>query len=197
MAAAVAAAIRSHNSENIRGISSTILGPGGRDYLPNSSTGVERFTSGDNNFGEKISRIGTSGVCVNAAARGSIFPQSAGQLETRPHQRRSIVRIRHHFQELMSGSTAPAPLPREHRTNAAMDTRPRQITGLHRHQPAMHLPRRCHRRPDLTDHLHWRFPRNSTGAFHPGTPRLYRHITCLQASFQIRFRVIGVQTMTV
>ena len=37
--------------------------------------------------------------------------QSEGQLETRPHQRRSIVRIRHHLQELMSRSTAPVLVP--------------------------------------------------------------------------------------
>ena len=51
----------------------------------------------------------------------------------------------------MSRSTALASLPRGHRTNIAVDTRPRQVTGLYRHQPAMHLRRRCHHRPDLTD----------------------------------------------
>ena len=135
-------------------------------------------------------------MCQHAGRR-IISPQSAGQLETRPHQRRRIIRIRPHLQELMSRSTAPASLPRGHRTNTAMDTQPRQVTGLHRRQPPMHLPRRCHHRPDLTDHLHRRLPRNPTGAFHPGTPRPSRHIVCRQASFRIRLGVIGVQTVTV
>ena len=63
------------------------------------------------------------------AARRSISSQSAGQLETCPHQRRNIVRIRHHLQELMSHRTAPPLLPRGHRANTAMYIRPRQATG--------------------------------------------------------------------
>ena len=186
-----------YNSGDIRGTSSTSLGPAGRGHLPNSSTGTERLTSRDNNIGEEISRIGTSGACVNAAAMRRSSPQSAGLLETRPHQRRSTIHIRHHLQELTSRSTTPAPLPRGHRTNTAVDTRPRQVTGLHRHQSAMHLPRRCHHRQDVTDHLHRRLPRNPTGAFHPGTPRPSRHVMCRQASFRTWFRVSRVQTMTV
>ena len=82
--------IRSHNSGD-RGISSSTPGPAGRDHLPNSSTGAERPTSGDNNIGEKISRTG-SGACVSSAARRSISPQSAEQL--RPHQCHSICHPR-------------------------------------------------------------------------------------------------------
>ena len=189
--------IHSHNNGEIRGTSSVIPGPAGRDHRPNSSTGAERLTSGDNNIGEEISYTGTSSACVNAAASRIISPQSAGQLETCPHQRRSTIHIRLHVQELMSRSTAPASLPRRHRTNTAMGTRLRQVTGLHHHQPAIHLPRRCHHRLDLTDHFNRCLPRNPTGAFHPGTPRLSRHIMCRQASSRIRFRVIGVQTVTV
>ena len=185
--------IHSHNSGD-RNISSSTPGPARRDHLPNSSTGAECLTSGDNNIGEEISLTGTSGACVRGAARRSTSPQSAGQL--RPHQRRSIVRMRHHLQKLMSRSTAPALLPRGHRTTA-MDIRPRQATGLRRHTTAMHLPRRCHHRPDLTDHLHRRLLRNPTGALPPGTPRLYSRITCLQASFRVRFRVIDLQTVIV
>ena len=170
--------IRSHNSGD-HGISSSSPGPAGRDHLPNSRTGAERLTSGDNNTGEEISCTGTSCACVSGVAKRSTSPQSAGQL--RPHQRRSIVRMRHHLQELMSRSTAPALLPRGHRT-IAMDVRPRQTTGLRRHTTAMHLPRRCHHRPDLTDHLHRRLSWNPIGASRPGTPTLYRHITCPQAS---------------
>ena len=47
-------------------------GLAGRDHLPNSSTGAGRLTSRDNNMGEKISRIGTSGACVSGAARRSV-----------------------------------------------------------------------------------------------------------------------------
>ena len=149
---------------------------------PNSSTGAERPTSGDD-IGEKICRTeisrAVSDTCVSGAARRSISPQSAGQL--RPHQRRSIVRMRHHLsQELMPRSTAPAPLPPGHRTTA-MD-----IRDLRRLTPAMHLPRRCNDHPDMTDHLHRRLPRNPTGASCPGNHRLYGHITSLQTSFRVR-----------
>ena len=86
----------------------------------------------------------------------------------------------------MSRGTAPALFPRGHRTTA-MDIRPRQATGLRRHTTAMHLPRRYHHHPDLTDHLYRRLPRNPTGASRLGTPRFYRYITCLQTSFRGRF----------
>ena len=50
--------------------------------------------------------------------------------------------------------------------------------------PGSYAPaRRCHHRPDLTNHLHRRLPWNPNGTFHPSTPRLYRYIMCLQASF--------------
>ena len=193
--------IRSHNSED-RGISSSTPGPAGRDHLPissstpgpagrdqppNSSTGAECPTSGDG-IGEETSRTEIShtgsDTCVSGAARMSVSPQGAGQL--RPHQRRSIVRMRHHlFQELMPRSTAPALPPSGHRTTA-MDIRPRPATDLCRHTTALYLPRRCHDRPDLTYHFHWRLPRNSIGASRPGNPRLDGHITCLQASFRFR-----------
>ena len=98
--------IRSHNTGD-RSISSSTPGPAGRDHPPNSSTRAEHPPSGDD-IGAEISRTG-SDACVSGARR-SISPQSAGQF--RPHQRHSIIRTRHHlFQELMSRSTAPAPLP--------------------------------------------------------------------------------------
>ena len=175
--------IRSHDNGD-RGISSSTPGPAGRDHLPNSSTGGERLTGKDNNIGKEISRTGTSAACVSGAARRSTSPQSAGKL--RPHQRRSTVRKRHHLQELISRCTAPALLPRGHRTTA-MDIRPRQATGLRHHTTPMHLPRRYHHRPDLTDYLHRRLPRNPTGASPPGTPRPYRHIACLRRVFEFGF----------
>ena len=140
-------------------------------------------------FGDEISRINTSRVRANAEARRSTSPQSAGYVKTRPHQRRSTVRIRHHLQELISSSTAPAPLSHRHRRNTAMDTRSRQVTGLHcLHQLAMH---RCHHLPDPMDHLHRRVPRGPTGALHQGIPRPSRHILSRQACFrEVRFRVI-------
>ena len=99
------------------------------------------------------------------------FPQTAGQLG--PHPCHSIVRTRHHrFHELTPRSTTPAPLPPGHRTTT-MDIRPLQATGLHRYTPATHLPRRCHRRLDLSDrlhelHLHRRLSRKLTGNSPPG-----------------------------
>ena len=98
--------IRRHNTGD-RSISSSTPGPAGRDHPPNSSTRAEHPPSGDD-IGAEISRT-ASDACVSGARR-SISPQSAGQF--RPHQRHSIIRTRHHlFQELMSRSTAPAPLP--------------------------------------------------------------------------------------
>ena len=197
--------IRSHSSGD-RGISSSTPGPAERDHLlisrstpgpagrnrlPNSSTGAERPTSGD--IGAEISRTGND-TCVSGAARRSIYPQSGGQL--RPHKRHWIVHMwHHHFQELMRRSTAPSLLPPGHRTTA-MDIRPRPATDLGRHTTA-YLPRRCHDHPDLTDHLHRHLPQNPTGASRPGNPRLYGHITCLQASFRVRIEMTGVQKMVV
>ena len=52
------------------------------------------------------------------------------------------------------------------------------------HHASLYLPSRCHRRPDLFGlHLRRHLPRIPTGASPPGHPRLYRHNTCLQASF--------------
>ena len=76
----------SRSSGDIRSISSTILGPTGLDHLLNCSIEVERYTSGDNNIGEEISRIGTNRARAIAAARWSIPPQSARQLKTRSYQ---------------------------------------------------------------------------------------------------------------
>ena len=72
--------IRSHNSGDC-GICSSTPGPAGRDPLPNSNTGAESPTSGDNNIREEISRTG-SGACVSGVARRSISPQSAGQIRS-------------------------------------------------------------------------------------------------------------------
>ena len=94
--------IRSHSGDH--GNSSSTPGPAGRDHPHNSSTGAERPISRDNSIWE-ISRTG-SDTCVSGAARRSISPQSAEKL--RPHQRRSIVRTRHHlFRELMPRSAFP------------------------------------------------------------------------------------------
>ena len=111
--------IRSHNNGD-GGISSSTPGLAGRDLLHKNSTGAEHLTSGDNDIGEEISRTGTSGACISGAARRSTSLQSTGQL--RPHQRRSIVSMRHHLQEPMSRSTAPVLLPRGHRTTAIEST---------------------------------------------------------------------------
>ena len=50
-------------------ISITILGPDGLDHLIDSSTGVERHTSNNNNIGERTRRTGTSRARFIAAAR--------------------------------------------------------------------------------------------------------------------------------
>ena len=93
------------------------------------------------------------------------------------------------------------PLPLGHRTTA-MDIRPLQATGLRRNTLAMHLPRRCHRCPDLwvqlhEIHLHRRLPRNLTETSPPGNPRRYGHNTCLQGSLRVRISMNGVQKWAV
>ena len=88
--------------------------------------------------------------------------------------------------EPMSRSTAPTPFLPRHQTTAVLN-RPLQPTDLRRIKPVSHLPSRCHRRPDLSAlHLHRRLLRVLIGASPPGHPKLYRHNTCLQASFRVR-----------
>ena len=55
-------------------------------------------------------------------------------------------------------------------------------------EASFHQPSRCHRRyPDLSGrHLHWTLLRILIGASLPNHPKLYRHNTCLQASFRVR-----------
>ena len=130
--------IRSHNSGD-RGISNLIPGPAGkhhlpirssppgpagRDHPPNSSTGTERPTGGDD-IGEEISttisRTG-SDTFVSGAARRSISPQSAGQL--RPHQRRRIIRTGHHLfpgSYAAQSSTCPPPPRTSHDSDGHFD----------------------------------------------------------------------------
>ena len=94
-----------------------------------------------------------------------------------------IVHTRHHrFQEIIPRRTTPAPFRPGHRTTA-MDIRPLQASGLRRNTLATHLPRRCHRRPDVPDqlheiHLHRHLPRNLTGTSPPDNPTRYGHIMC-------------------
>ena len=124
-------------------------------------------------------------------------------LHSCPHQRHSI---RHPFQELVPRSTVPEPMPHNstapelmsHSTaltpflpghqSTAIINRPIQPTDLRQIKPVLHQPSRCHRRrPYLSGrHLHRRLLQILVGASLPGHPKLYRHNTCLQASFRVR-----------
>ena len=101
------------------------------------------------------------------AASRNTSPQSAGQLGTRTNQRRGTLSIQHHLQELISRSTATAPLTHGHRTNTALDLRLRTVTT---------------QTPRTT--LHRRLPCNPTEVLHAGIPGPSRHILCSQASFR-------------
>ena len=129
---------------------------------------------------------------------GALLPKSAWKIGTRSHQRRHPIRIRHHLQELMSRSLAPAPLPRGHHVSPAMGARLLQGLGPHHFQPVMYLYRRCRHHAGPTDHHRRRLPWTLTGVLHPGIPRPSRCILCRQASLQeVLFRVIRVRTVLV
>ena len=89
--------------------------------------------------------------------------------------------------ELMSHSTALTPFLPGHQATAIIN-RPNQPTDLRQFKPVLHQPSRCHRRrPDLSGrHLHRPLVRILIGASLPDHPKLYRHNTCLQASFRVR-----------
>ena len=182
----------SNNSSEDHANSSPTRGPAGRARPPNSSTGAECPIKGDNSIREEDSRAGRV-PRVSGAARMNISPLSAGQLHAPQHH--SIASTRHHLtQEHMTRSTAH-PLQRGQRTTVmdiprlhpATDHPHRKpSTDLHHRKPAMNLPRQCHDRLDLTDHLLRRPDLSPTGASHPANPRLCRHNMCHQASFRVR-----------
>ena len=158
----------------------------------NSSTGAKFPIKGDNSIREEDSRAGRVSR-VSGAARMSISPLSAGQLYALQHH--SIASTRHHLtQEHMPRSTAQPlqrgqcttvmDIPRLHPATDHPHRKP--ATNLHHRKPAMNLPRQCHDRLDLTDHLLRRPNLSPTGAPHPANPRLCRHNMCHQASFRVR-----------
>ena len=89
--------------------------------------------------------------------------------------------------ELMSHSTALTPFLPGHQATAIIN-RPIQPTDLRQIKPVLYQPSRCHRRrPYLSGrHLYRPLLRILIGASLPDHPKLYRHNTCLQASFRVR-----------
>ena len=182
----------SNNSSEDHANSSPTRRPAGRARPLNSSTGAECPIKGDNSIREEDSHAGRV-PRVSGAARMNISPLSAGQLHAPQHH--SIASTQHHLtQEHMPRSTAH-PLQRGQRTTVmdiprlhpATDNPHRKpATDLHHRKPAMNLPRQCHDRLDLTNHLLRRPDLSPTGASHPANPRLCRHNMCHQASFRVR-----------
>ena len=182
----------SNNSSEDYANSSPTRRPAGRARPLNSSTGAECPIKGDNSIREEDSRAGRV-PRVSGAARMNISPLSAGQLHALQYH--SIASTRHHLtQEHMPRSTTH-PLQRGQRTTVmgiprlhpATDHPHRKpATDLHHRKPAMNLPRQCHDRLDLTDHLLRRPDLSPTGASHPANPRLCRHNMCHRASFRVR-----------
>ena len=117
---------------------------------------------------------------VSGAARMNISPLSAGQLHAPQHH--SIGSTAHPLQR--GQRTTVMDIPRLH--PATDHPHHKQAMDLHHRKPAMNLPRQCHDRLDLTDHLLRRPDLSPTGASHPANPRLCRHNMCHQASFRVR-----------
>ena len=169
----------SRRSGNIRSISNTIPGPAGWNHLSNSSPGAERLTSETTTSGRRSVVLAPATHVPTPRRRGALPYRLQGNSE---HARISDAALS--VFDIISRSScravrlSPVPLLHGHRMNTAMDTRPRPVTGLHCPQSAMHLRRRYHHRPDPTDHLHRRLPRNTTGALHPGIPGPLRDILC-------------------
>ena len=190
--AAAAAAISTAATTAARTTPAAVQPVGQLGEPAHSSTGAECPIKGDNSIREEDSRAGRV-PRVSGAARMNISPLSAEQLHAPQHH--SIASTRHSLtQEHMPRSTAP-PLQRGQRTTVmdiprlhpATDHPHRKpATDLHHRKPAMNLPRQCHDRLDLTDHLLRRPDLSPTGASHPANPRLCRHNMCHQASFRVR-----------
>ncbi|CAN0295652.1 unnamed protein product, partial [Ascophyllum nodosum] len=169
----------SNNSSENHANSSPTRGPAGRARPLNSSTGAECPIKGDNSFRGEDSRAGRV-PRVSGAARMNISPLSAGQLHALQHH--SIGSTAHPLQR--GQRTTVMDIPRLH--PATDHPLHKQAMDLHHRKPAMNLPRQCHDRLDLTDHLLRRPDLSPTGASHPANPRLCRHNMCHQASFRVR-----------
>ena len=72
--------IRSRSSGDIRSIGGTILGPAKLHHHINSSIGVERHISGDNNIEEEIRRVGTG--CARAIAGRTLSRRVPGNSDS-------------------------------------------------------------------------------------------------------------------
>ena len=155
---------------------------------PLNSTGAECPIKGDNSIRDEDSRAGRV-PRVSGAARMNISPLSAAQLHALQH--RSIGSTAHPLQRGQRTTVMDIPrlhpaMDHPHHKRAMDHPHHKRAMDLHHRKPAMNLPRQCHDRLDLTDHLLRRPDLSPTGASHPANPRLCRHNMCHQASFRVR-----------